>query len=1849
MKSDMESLARQNSISESSKLRFERYVPNFVSMHVRAYCDEIKRQKLQQQKPEPIDEEQEKGSSNNVLDTREDGRDVSPDMSTSFASMSMEPTASSDSSSSSQQQPPDPSSLPPLPVKDVTFAPGTPSRRNTTVLAPSANDWLKPVAMETFAAVVMVDVSGYSSLTATLAEKGAVGAELLSRTMKQYFDKIIEIIILHGGDIVKFVAHCCLDILNQLDNHMIDIPDCNIKELRIHLGIGAGQIFDVHVGDSDRWEHFIAGDAMNQLAAVLNLAQPGELAMSHQALQFFSCIVDIASVTIGAYDKRCIILNGLEKARRKPRNGSTSSPKKEDSNEDDGNSLSTYMTKKGMGGSPVNLQYPAANRRSSTAVPPMHHEHSKMAAVDLYKVFINHSALFKLQTDINQSRLFQYDGGFGQIMACNELRQVTTLFIRVGTIQRWDAKVTLQAAQEALTVVQTALRRYEGSLRQFHVDDKGAVILCFFGLPPLAHENDASFGVKAALEIWNKYTALIGDFAIGITTGVVSIGGVGNGVRTEYAVMGDSINMAARLMCLQQARSSLLCDEKTYNLTEREFIYEKLEEQKVKGKSHPIAVFRPKRLRINGRQPHTAANRNLDIIGREKEKQALTTALQSQNTVGGSRILIIEADGGQGLSTLIEYFKHEAYRLGFHLCTGSASEMEKTTRAFVFREIICDLLEIPQTGKECDSDEKKTLHSLMFRMNRGDSGSMDFNEFFSSPSTAVPPRQPGQFATWGRPTTEHTQPQQEATSPISNYAADTTDIGTSRMLQPPSPNLPRAEAWLSRRSSHGILSSENTRKKATPVDWADGSFIGTTNNSNLESSHTEALPGPSRKRMTPEMLFEDKIKQALIRFNESPFQAPILDVVFPMVFQQNDITIPLQGKIRTKELADLLRRIINYLIMEGRSVVITLDEAQWMDATAWELLWDLANACPKIMICVFSRPERHYEDDDTRLQYMKFKKHPKAETMIIGGLDLQATGQMIIQCWAAGGGERAKSVSKRIIENIHKKTNGNPLFIRSSITALRESGHCRVTEDGELKLARDDFDFERGLGIGEDLSSIIVAQMDRLDRGFQIFLKVASILGQRFQVYDALFFIVDTPGFSAFWAGTFDELGQKKNKAIFQVVANIEKMDRYGFLRKLDSGDAEDGAFLEFTSGVVRKCIYSMLVQSQRQQLHLSVAKYYERMLNESNRHRLLVPIYEHYAETDERQIRKKLHYLEEVAHMHYEKHSMQEAMKHYNLLLEHAERAQMQNPNTVLFDTATKCRWHLELGDTYFIRKEDSKAEYHMLECLKYAGHAFPKSRWRLKMSIRKNLYTRKRHNVTAASPRGGRREFTSTMGSTSSQTDLDEFPHNQASSSAGKEDLVMVTRTDQSTTTNDAKRLTKTTSLSKAVKDHSAGRGSDSSVSTEQHARFAYLVLSVIYLRKCREKEHIYTVLRGLKISESFPPDALHARLLAMYTNVLWFKTRETQIRSSILDMISMVDKYDWRTNVGHTTGIITSTAVTLFMIGYASRAMRRYKTLESLGSICGDVSLQTEAMRMHALIIHLGGLRTRSLQIGKDLYSLGQQLDDWWSKFSGMSIVVSNLLTMSNNDTELVNVTTSFRNLWQQITENSAIDANTQLTYNCLMFALDIRLGLGLSLTAMLEDNGHLLVEAGKQFKSPRVEDKLMTKSAADDVGSDEHSGRSVTNDSAGWLRPSLPILGLLHLSTALLRAWEAGLVDKPVDQRRFVNFCQIVERFLGSKHVSYVTVNLHLRFLYKGLRILVAKHKSKSRGQLNSNSPVLVEWYKGLSMPTIKDLLYLQALFHSHISRYMKSGEKHAKQAQTLFKKVGATYDYEKLSS
>ena len=126
-----------------------------------------------------------------------------------------------------------------------------------------------------------------------------------------------------------------------------------------------------------------------------------------------------------------------------------------------------------------------------------------------------------------------------------ELRLITVLFIN---LPHFNDAVSLEDAQSAMQTLQEMIYRYEGSINKLSVDDKGTTLIAALGLPPLAHEDDPARGVQAAIATQARLQAMAVQGAIGIASGRIYCGSVGNSRRREYTMIGAAGNRAARLM-----------------------------------------------------------------------------------------------------------------------------------------------------------------------------------------------------------------------------------------------------------------------------------------------------------------------------------------------------------------------------------------------------------------------------------------------------------------------------------------------------------------------------------------------------------------------------------------------------------------------------------------------------------------------------------------------------------------------------------------------------------------------------------------------------------------------------------------------------------------------------------------------------------------------------------------------------------------------------------------------------------------------------------------------------------------------------------------------------------------------------------------------------------------------------------------------------------------------------------------------------------------------------------------------------------------------------------------------------
>lgn len=152
-------------------------------------------------------------------------------------------------------------------------------------------------------------------------------------------------------------------------------------------------------------------------------------------------------------------------------------------------------------------------------------------------------------------------------------------------------------AEELMTTVQAVAYKREGSVNKFLVDDKGVLMLLAFGLHPLCHEDDPVRAVVCALDVASALKARQFAATLGVATGPVWCGIVGTPERREYTVMGDTVNLAARLMC-KATMHGVLCDKRTVDGssiggTKNRLEFRSLDPVRLKGKAKPVPIFEP--------------------------------------------------------------------------------------------------------------------------------------------------------------------------------------------------------------------------------------------------------------------------------------------------------------------------------------------------------------------------------------------------------------------------------------------------------------------------------------------------------------------------------------------------------------------------------------------------------------------------------------------------------------------------------------------------------------------------------------------------------------------------------------------------------------------------------------------------------------------------------------------------------------------------------------------------------------------------------------------------------------------------------------------------------------------------------------------------------------------------------------------------------------------------------------------------------------------------------------------------------------------------------------------------------
>jgi class 3 adenylate cyclase/predicted ATPase len=496
--------------------------------------------------------------------------------------------------------------------------------------------------------LLFADVSGFTALSERLAALGQEGAERLTDLMNRYFSTMLEVLSWSGGILLKFAGDATLVYFPEqgageqirwavragqrmmramADFAAVETP-LGTLGLQMKIGIGTGHFLAASVGSAERMEYVVLGRTVAQTMAAEGVAEASQV------------IVDEATAA-GLDPSRC-----LEQV------------------------AGFYTVRSGTDRDLDDFEIKAEKRRARGAMPWSASPHAIVTQMEValrqIQALTPYLAAELADRIVARARQRQVE---------SEYRPTTVLFVNFTGLETllsaWGqggVRRVTRLLSDYFNAMHQVIARHGGIVSRIDPYSRGSKMLVLFGAP-VAHEDDPQRAVNVALAMGAEL-AMLNDRCrqtllphlppeldgpliqqrIGITQGLTFAGQVGSSTRREYTVMGDDVNLAARLMASAQLGQTLL-SQRIYDAVVDYFAATTLDPIRVKGKSQPIPVYQ-----LEGPRDDPLARRLRSrglLVGRETELERGQAALR-QALAGQGTLLTIRGPAGVGKSHLAD-------------------------------------------------------------------------------------------------------------------------------------------------------------------------------------------------------------------------------------------------------------------------------------------------------------------------------------------------------------------------------------------------------------------------------------------------------------------------------------------------------------------------------------------------------------------------------------------------------------------------------------------------------------------------------------------------------------------------------------------------------------------------------------------------------------------------------------------------------------------------------------------------------------------------------------------------------------------------------------------------------------------------------------------------------------------------------------------------------------------------------------------------------------------------------------------------------------------------------------------
>ena len=382
--------------------------------------------------------------------------------------------------------------------------------RQNSLLGKRSNVAAKGIMMSRAETIAKQHEESLKLLPKILSERRGMGAETLAYAIKELFSKLVDRIQATGGDIIKFAGdalicvwasdnstpvgvlvyhaiQCGFELSGHIENISLGRLESTgpASSLHLHVSVGSGPMRLVHVGgESGRWEYWVAGDGVKRACDGVDLSKPGEIVVCKNSYLHLEKSLKRASRMLGETLQTGNVLEGGE----------------------------YHML--------TSLHAP---------VPPIKPFKTPLVSVAAPILAYCPCNVKRAVENVSSSE--------------DSIRDVAVVFILFNGMDKLKEPEHVSKVDEIFRSLQRSIYTYGGILRQFVVDDKGAVAVIVVGFPYFNYSKieRSTRAVSIGLDVRKVLRGMHMTMRCGVTAGTVFCGNVGNAQRKEYAAVGANV------------------------------------------------------------------------------------------------------------------------------------------------------------------------------------------------------------------------------------------------------------------------------------------------------------------------------------------------------------------------------------------------------------------------------------------------------------------------------------------------------------------------------------------------------------------------------------------------------------------------------------------------------------------------------------------------------------------------------------------------------------------------------------------------------------------------------------------------------------------------------------------------------------------------------------------------------------------------------------------------------------------------------------------------------------------------------------------------------------------------------------------------------------------------------------------------------------------------------------------------------------------------------------------------------------------------------------------------------------